>query len=227
MDDSIWLAAPPGPPAPAVVEFAALLARIESGLEPVDTYDLRWPVSQFLMYVASTGRFAFHGTGPEPMFALEPRRSNDTDEFGNRRGVYAAADGLWPMYFAVVDRRRVASLLNACFSVHSLDGDYQSGPWYFFSVDSAEPAPWRDGAVYLLPIAGFERQEDLVRGRQRIRTSQLFSPHAVRPVARLPVSAQDFPLLGDIRRHDSAVVQARAAADPDGFPWLDTGTTSP
>ncbi len=215
------LAAPPGPPDQARADFGALLARVDSAREPIDTYDLPWLRWQFLAYAAATGRFAFHGTGSEPILEFEPRQPNDTHEFGNRRGVYAASDALWAMYFAVVDRRKVPSLVNACFSVHSLDGEYRSGLWYFFSVESAEPAPWRDGAVYLLPAAGFERQDDLIRGDQRIRSAQLFSPRPVRPVARIPVRATDFPMLGDIRRHDWKVVQARAAADPDGFPWVD------
>lgn len=221
MDDSIWLPAPPGPPAPALADFAALLARIDSALDPIDTYDLPWPVWQFLAYAAATGRFALHGTGADPILKFEPRQSNDAAEFGNRRGVYAAADALWPMYFAIVDRRKVPSLINACFSVYSLDGEYRSGPWYFFSVGSADLAPWRDGAVYLLPAAGFERQEDLIRGDQRIRPSQLYLPSSVRPVARIPVRPIDFPMLADIRRHDWKVIQARTAADPDGFPWLE------
>lgn len=221
MDNSIWLPAPPGPPAPALPDFAALLERIDSEPGPIETYDLQWPAWQFLAYAAATGRFALHGTGTDPILEFEPRQSSDTAEFGNRRGVYAAADALWAMYFAVVDRHKVTSLINACVSVHGLDGEYRTGPWYFFSVESADPAPWRDGAVYLLPAAGFERQDDLLRDDQRMRPAQLFSPRPVRPVARIPVRAVDFPMLGDIRRHDWTVVQARAAADPDGFPWVE------
>jgi hypothetical protein len=35
------------------------------------------------------------------------------------------------------------------------------------------------------------------------------------------VRPEEFPFLNDVRGHDDAVVQARSAADPDGFPWVD------
>ena len=101
------------------------------------------------------------------------------------------------MYFAIVDRGKVPSLVNACFSVHSLDGEYRSGPVGILLRWIQRPAPWRDGAVYLLPAVGFERQDDLIRSDQRIRTS-VSSPNPIRPVARVPVRAIDFPMLGDI-----------------------------
>lgn len=45
---------------------------------------------------------------------FEPRQSIDLNEFGNQKAIYAASDGLWAMFFAVVDRDRVQSITNAC-----------------------------------------------------------------------------------------------------------------
>lgn len=178
------------------------------------------PLWQLLVHAAASGRFALHGSGSDDIVEFEPRQSNDVDEFGNREGVYAAADGLWPYYFAIVDRGKIESLVNAAFLLVDPVTGAESGPRYFFSVASAESAPWRNGTVYLLPIHGFERQADTDGPDGRVRSTQLFCAGAVRPVARVRVRPSEFPLLDAIQHHDTAEVTRRVAADPDGFPWL-------
>src|SRR5690349_16275698 len=94
----------PGPvPADAATEFDTLLAGLPdpddptSAGGPVDLTGLTArPVWQLLAHAAATGRFAVHGSGRDDIVEFEPRQSNDVHEFGNRAGVYAAADGLWP-----------------------------------------------------------------------------------------------------------------------------------
>src|SRR6478735_3474388 len=63
-----------------------------------------------------------HGSGSSEIAEFEPRQSNDTAEFGNRTAVYAASDGLWAMYFALVDRRQGSSLVNGTLHVLTDDG---------------------------------------------------------------------------------------------------------
>ena len=67
---------------------------------------------------------------------------------------------------------------------------------------------------HLLPQAALE-----VGGR-RIVPAQSASEVPVRPLAKLTVHPEDFPYLGQVRGHDDQVLAARAAEDPDGFPWL-------
>ncbi|MEU1003082.1 hypothetical protein [Streptomyces tibetensis] len=38
-----------------------------------------------------------HGSGDPAIRRFEPRQPDDSSEFGNRRAVFAADDGLWPM----------------------------------------------------------------------------------------------------------------------------------
>lgn len=45
-----------------------------------------------------------HGTGEPDIALFEPRQPEDLSEFGGRRAVFAAMDGIWPMYFAILDR---------------------------------------------------------------------------------------------------------------------------
>ena len=59
-------------------------------------------------------------------------------------------------------------------------------------------------------------------GDQEIRIAQVASLTPVRPAAKLRISPEDFPFLQAIHGHDNEVVLARAAADPAGFPWLDS-----
>ncbi len=218
------LMAAPEVPAASAAELDAILATVlASGSADDGPVDLTGatdrPVWQLLARAGASGRFAIHGSGSDDITEFEPRQSNDTHEFGNRRGVYAAADGLWPYYFAIVDRARVRSLVNAAGFVVDPDSGVETGPYYFFSIESDDGAPWREGTVYLLPIEGFEREGEQHRRGLLTRSTQLFVPHAVRPLARVRVSPDGFPFLRDIRRHTSDVL-SRAATDPDGFPWL-------
>lgn len=164
-----------------------------------------------------------HGSGQSDILEFEPRQSNDVREFGNRRAVYAASDGIWPIYFAVMDRDAgVTSLVNSCARVVGSDGS-RGEPYYFFSInaDALARRPWRRGTIYLLPRHSFEQQAPLPYRGLLLEAAQWASTVPVRTLARLPVEPEDFPFLDQIYGHDPSAVKERAARDPDGFPWLD------
>lgn len=217
----------PGPPPDAATraEFDELLATaVADGADQFLDYPLRAPKWQFLCHAADRGGFVLHGTGAAEIATFEPRQPADATEFGNRNGVYAAADGIWPMYFAILDRERHdMGLLNACIRP-------RGGPhsYYFFSISRSALAhqPWRDGVVYLLPADGFELQPPITIGGQQILIAQAVNTAPVRPVAKLRVEPGEFPFLQQIRGHDPEQVRVRAAADPAGFPWLDPATSA-
>ncbi|WP_020576920.1 hypothetical protein [Actinopolymorpha alba] len=129
------------------------------------------------------------------------------------------------MYYAILDRDRYPmSLCNACIRLGGNDGTRRAS-FYYFSISRAalDHRPWRAGTVYLLPADGFEAQPPFtVRGIE-IHSPQLANAAPVRPTAKLSVRPEDFPFLRQIRGHDDAALHARAAADPDGFPWHDDG----
>jgi hypothetical protein len=186
-------------------------------------YVLDAPRWQFLCWLCDTQDVLLHGSGNPGIDVFEPRKSNDIDEFGNRRAVYAASDGLWPLYFAIVDRDRyVRSLVNGCFRVLGADGAL-SDPYYYFSInaDAMPHRPWRPGTIYILPRAGFEQQpRETYRGAE-IAIAQWASLDPVEPLARIAVGPDDFPFLAQIRGHDMDEVSRRAERDPQGFPWVD------
>jgi hypothetical protein len=217
-----WLTRPgPAPDVATRWAFDEVLARaVEDGPgRPID-YRLDAPKWQFLCHVADRGEAVLHGSSKPDIDRFEPRQSNDIAEFGNRTAVYAAADGLWALYFAILDRpAHGMSLTNSCFRVAGEDGSL-SGPYYFFSVNNEvlDQHQFSTGTVYLLPAEDFEREAPYEEGGRRVRTAQAASLRPVEPLAKLTVEPADFPLR--IRGHDLAEQLARIDADPAGFPWL-------
>lgn len=195
-------------------------------IEPGDgveiPYDLDAPKWQFLCYLCDHKNILLHGSAARDITEFEPRKANDIEEFGNRQAVYAASDGLWPMYFAVVDRTKVKGLVNACFRTIALDG-IKSEPYYYFSIDRhALPLyPWREGMIYILPGDTFEPQPLDDTGKFKAEIAQWASPVGVKPLARLGITPDDFPFLKDVYGHDPDELFERATANPKGFPWRD------
>ena len=203
-------------------EFDALLARARlMGPNAELDYALDRPKWQFLCYAAEAHGLALHGTGDHQIQVFEPRTSDDLGEFGRQTAVYAAGDGLWAMYFAIIDRARYdMSLSNACIRLADPSGQV-SPPRYVFSISQAALAqrPWRTGSVYLLPAETFMQQPSMPFGPYEVRIPQLASLTAVRPLARLAVAPEDFPLLDQIRGHDDARMSEYAQAMMTGGPW--------
>jgi hypothetical protein len=209
-------------------EAAAAFERLYTEVVEHDTgaeipYDLAAPKWQFLCYLTDNKGVLVHGSSKPDIEEFEPRQSDDVGEFGNRKAVYAAADALWAMYFAVTDRSRgVNSLNNACFRVVYEDGS-KSEPYYFFSInDDALPhQPWCNGTIYILPRAGFKPQPPVTLRGIVGEIPQWASLEPVRPLARLNITPADFPFLAQIRGHNHAILRERIMSDPEAFPWVD------
>jgi hypothetical protein len=188
---------------------------------PTIQYTLPWPKWQFLCHLADQHGIALHGSGNPNIALFEPRQSNDLNEFGNQKAIYAASDGLWAMFFAIVDRDRFAmSITNACVRLADEAGSLH-GPYYVFSVSqSVLPSrPWRTGTVYLLPRSTFTTQPPLSFGSDQVHIAQLASFVPVEPLAKLTVTPADFPFLMQIRGHDDQRFQEYAIALQTGAPW--------
>src|SRR5262245_59806088 len=92
-----------------------LSATLAAGGCPTIQFRLPYPRWQFLCHVADHHDIALHGSGNPDIALFEPRQSNDLNPFGNQKAIYAASDGLWAMFFAIVDRDRFSmSVTNAC-----------------------------------------------------------------------------------------------------------------
>jgi len=187
---------------------------------PTIQFTLPWPKLQFLCHIADHHDIALHGSGDPNIALFEPRQSNDLNEFGNRKAVYAASDGLWAMFFAIVDRERVMSITNACVRLADETSNLH-GPYYVFSVSQAAlpNQPWRTGTVYLLPRSTFTLQPPITFGPNEVHIAQLASLVPVQPLAKLMVTPEDFPFLTQIRGHDDQRLQEYATALQTGAPW--------
>ena len=221
-----WLTRPGPPPDESTrAAFDALLdATLQIGGCPTIQYTLPQPKWQFLCHAADQRGLAVHGSGDPAIERFEPRQSNDLNDFGNQKAVYAASDGLWAMFFAVVDRVRVRSITNACVRLADPAGAMH-GPYYVFSVSrSALPErPWRSGTVYLLPHKSFVTQPPLAFGENQVHIAQLASFEPLEPLAKLTVTPEDFPFLAQIRGHDDERLQEYADALQNGLPWPEDG----
>ena len=191
--------------------------------QPID-YRLDAPKWQFLCHAADRADVVLHGSGDSDIEQFEPRQPADTLDFSNQRAVFAASDGIWPMYYAILDRERHPAMMlcNSCIRIASGTG-LLGDPYYFFSISrpALEQQPWRVGTVYLLPADSFEAQPLIKSEDAWIQVAQAASPVPVRPAAKLSVHPSDFPFLRQIHGHDDDLLNARIAAAPDGFPWFD------
>jgi hypothetical protein len=109
------------------------------------------PKWQFLCYFADQQGIALHGSGNPAIDVFEPHRAIDLGEFGNQEAVYAAGDGIWAMFYAIVDRAQYPmTLSNACIRLANASGQI-SQPLYVFSINrqALVHEPWRSGMVYL------------------------------------------------------------------------------
>lgn len=184
-------------------------------------YTLPAPKWQFLCYLADRWGVVLHGTGDPHIAVFEPRPSNDLNEFGAQTAVYAARDGLWAMFFALVDRTRYAlTTTNACIQLVDEAGQADA-PRYIFAISQAAlvQQPWRAGTVYLLPGATFVNQPSLRFGPYEVRVPQLASLVPVTPLAQLAVDLEDFPFLPDIRGLDDDRLPEYGQALQTGAPW--------
>ena len=186
-------------------------------------YTLPVPKWQFLCHIADHHHIVLHGSGDSNIGRFEPRQPIDITSFGSQHAVYAAADGIWAMFFAILDRDAYAmSLHNACVRLADHAGTL-SNPFYIFSISAhaLEHQPWRQGTVYLLPRTTFHTQPPVYLGDEEIHIAQLASVVPVTPFARLTVQPGDFPFLQQIKGHDDERFQEYATAIQTGSPWPD------
>lgn len=219
-----WLPRPEARPDRATVaSFDRLLGEArDRGPDRAIDYQLAAPKWQFLSYAADHGGVVLHGSGDPSIERFEPRQPDDTLEFSSRRAIFAATDGIWPMYYAILDREHHPMMLcNSC--IRMCFDRRMSDPYYFFSISrpALQLQPWRTGTVYLLSADTFEFQPRIAVEDSLIEVAQAASPLPVKPVAKISVLPSDFPFLDRIRGHDDEVLAARMSADPDGFPWFE------
>jgi len=187
-------------------------------------YRLPYPKWQYLSYLCETKELVLHGSQDQNISEVEPRQANDIKEFSDQCAIYASTDGIWVIYFAILDRKKYSemSLFNSCLRAR-ISADQISEPMYFFSITHSVllQKPWCQGMIYILPRQSFEQEISQETHGMEIVFPHWISPSPVKPVAKLSVGPQDFPFLEQIHGHDNKKLVQLAAQDPGGFPWAE------
>ncbi|HLN60325.1 MAG TPA: hypothetical protein VK464_02155 [Symbiobacteriaceae bacterium] len=155
-------------------------------------YQLPYPRHEFLRFLVDRHPVLLHGSGHSTITTLEPRRQT---LFDGRTvdAVFATSDGLWPCFYATMPRPQGVprSIRNGGLAVQGPKG---KRTFYFFSLsDTMADCPWQSGAVYILPRAPFSLQSPTWQ--------EWTSPEPVRPLAKLAIAPDDFPLRHAVGRH--------------------------
>ena len=216
-----WLRRPPmalDPQTARACDALVQTAIAHGAATPLD-YPLAIPKWQFLCYVVEHYPIVLHGSVNPHITTFEPHQPADVREFGAQKAVYAAGDGIWPLYFAIVDRIKSPTIVNACIRPEAADGSHDES-YYFFSISrqAINQEPYREGVVYLLPGDTFMQEPPLTVGPDRIHVVQYASPLALEPLAKLAIVPEDFPFLAQMRVHDDARLEEYAAAMVQGLP---------
>jgi hypothetical protein len=74
-------------------------------------YSLPYPKWQFLSYLCETGDLVLHGSQNLEIKLVEPRQAHDIRTISNQNAIYATTDGIWVIYFSILDRRSASLYL--------------------------------------------------------------------------------------------------------------------
>ncbi|MBE0685155.1 MAG: hypothetical protein IH585_04065 [Anaerolineaceae bacterium] len=185
-------------------------------------YSLQYPKWQFLSYLCETRDLILHGSQNLEIEQVEPQQANDKRAYSNQFAIYATTDGIWVMYFAIVDRKKYPkmTLFNSCLQAR-ISPDELSELLYFFSITHSVliQKPWCTGAIYILPRQSFSQES-----AQQVQETEIIFPHWIstqpaQPIAKLLVTPVDFPFLDQIHGHHDEKLIRLSSTNPNGFPW--------
>jgi hypothetical protein len=162
--------------------FEDLIVAARRGSGVIDAAACPYPAHELLTYLAIERALLLHGSNDTELDVLEPRPAHD---YGTElRAVVASDDGIWPIFYAVVLRREVEGVFTACTHLGRPPRLRRLYMFVVFRSAPDAPLPWTRGAVYALPRAGFRREWG----------NEWISSEAVRPLLRILVGPEDFPL---------------------------------
>ena len=161
--------------------FDSLIAAARAGDGAVDVAACPYPLHELLSHAVVEHGVLLHGSNDPGLDLLVPRPARDWET--ELVAVVACDDGIWPIFYAVVARERVDGVFSACLHLGRVP---RLRRYYMFAIggDPAAETSWTRGAVYALPGAGFRREW----GREWA------TDQPVRPLFRVPVGPDDFPL---------------------------------
>jgi hypothetical protein len=199
--DRLFLQAPPYTPGPAATQAFDAIIREQFGQSPARRveYTAPFPKYEFLRYLARERGYLLHGSHRAGLESLEP--ATQTDWNGRPvQAVFATGDGIWSLFFAVLNRAALqGSIRNGCLVLS--DPHAREERYYFFSVNGAslEAGPWTSGTIYAVPRDTFRPASAGL-----LRFDEWASPIRASVAAAIPVLPTDFPFLSNVTGHSEA-----------------------
>ena len=184
---------------------AAFATALERGGVPVLEPGEGHAAHELLRFLVERKGLLARGTNAPGVDVFEPQEA--VDYFGNPvKAVFAAEDGLWPMFFAIINGENpgLRVLWNACKWGRSDAGDVQRLYAFALNREALAGTPFVPGSVYLLPDDGFRR----IAGADGLPTAERVCEAPVRPLAQVPVSPGDFPFLDEVQTFDLNALRA-------------------
>jgi hypothetical protein len=162
-------------------------------------YNIPYPKHEFLRYLVDQKQILLHGSNQPDVKVLLPMRfTTDARAPMNSESVFASADGILPMFFAILDRENYVGSMSI--------GAYRlsNAVHYFFSINEEmlKSWPFRCGTIYLLPNDTFKPAAN----GEGVVLEEWISREPVEVLAKLSVSPEDFPLLDAIWGHNEIEV---------------------
>ncbi|MCT2535137.1 hypothetical protein NC661_11505 [Aquibacillus koreensis] len=155
------------------------------------TYSSNIPIHVFLNYIVENKQVLVHGSNNRGITQFEPR----TQTLANGipvKAVFASSDGIWSLFFAVVNRKSVHSLRNMCITIPTQKGIKR---YYYFSIAKQNnDRYWTNGTIYILPKCTFEQGG--------VKSEWITNQH-VTPLAKINVSPSNFPFCDQVSKHNS------------------------
>ena len=167
-------------------------------------YNIPYPKHEFLRYLVEQKQILLHGSNYSNVKILLPMRfTTDARAAMNGASVFASADGILPMFFAIMDRENYEGTMSVG-AYRLSDATGLATPHYFFSINEErlKLRPFRTGTIYFLPGDTFRPAAD----GHGVVLEEWISTEPVEVLAKLSVSPEDFPLLDSVWGHNELEV---------------------
>jgi hypothetical protein len=147
-------------------------------------YAISVPKWAFLQYLVARHGMLLHGSRTAGIDLLHPvSHSGGGGRTSDQPGVFAVNHALMAMYFGIMDRTKVPNLSNSLHELTGPDGTSVRGFRLGLDFIALSDRPFVDATVYVVPRDTFSMMGELT------------SLVPVRPLASVPITPPDFPLL--------------------------------
>lgn len=171
----------------------------------------------FLQYLIEYENVLLHGSQNAGITSFEPRQAGNAFKDGQTPRIYAASSAQLSYWYAIVDRERLKQICGTAkfgmiyAPVHPQTKVREARHFFHVSHEAFPYRPFRPGTVYILPRDSFSPE---------YLELQWYAEKPVTPLASVPVSPADWPMLACVRalNWDVPLPDPRAKIPPFDLP---------